>query len=77
MEHKTLALVGTTGERLAAKTVTVLKNYNSPDTLKVVLLDSTNGWQGGLFTCLENKIGSTDTRHTAVSTRFTITFTKC
>ena len=59
LTHRVIPIKGAAGVLLGDEVVSVLEEFNHVHTLKAVLLDNTNtntGWEGGLVTCLENKI---------------------
>ncbi|KAK6178315.1 hypothetical protein SNE40_013114 [Patella caerulea] len=60
LTHRVITLAGATGDLQGEEAASVLEEFDSVDTLKAVLVDNTStntGWENGLVTCLENKIG--------------------
>jgi hypothetical protein len=59
LTHRVIPIIGATGVRLGEEVADVLKEFNSVETIKAVLLDNTNtntGCHGGLVVSLENKL---------------------
>lgn len=59
LTHRVIPIKGATGNRLSEEVYSVLEEFDSIHTLKAVLLDNTHtntGCEGGLVTCLENKL---------------------
>ena len=56
LTHRTIPVVGATGQVLANETLSVIEEYGSRDSLKAILVDNTSvntGWKGGLVVKLE------------------------
>ena len=56
LTHRTIPVVGATGQVLANETLSVIEEYGSRDSLKALLVDNTSvntGWKGGLIVKLE------------------------